>query len=43
MTRELRNLVLVALHLDDGPRSILVRGQDGEALSRDAEAVLHRG
>lgn len=40
---ELLDLVLVALHLDDGPRGIAVRGDDGVALACDSELTLHLG
>lgn len=31
------HLVLVSLHLDNAPRSIRVRGNDGVPLTRDSE------
>lgn len=40
---ELPNLVLISLHLDDGPGSIAVRGYDGVTLPCDAELTLHLG
>ena len=41
MIGQLLLLVLVRLHLDDGPGCGAVRGHDGVAFARDAESALH--
>ena len=40
---ELLDLVLIALHLDNRPSGITVRGDDGIAFACDTELTLHRG